>query len=458
MSFYDRIFNKKKEAEIRELKEDVNALTQFSALQMMSEKEFNLQSSSKIKSTEFDKNVLIELWEHVPEVSTVISKITDRAKTVPWGYFKVKSGSAYSAYQAKMSAFAAGQTDYKSVMLAKDDALVPVEDDQVNALLKNPNRLQDWSEMISQLITYWYVTGDSFLIGLGAYGFTPDELSVMASQQMSVKINESYTDNPFQVGSDEPIINRYEFDNGKGKVIKFTDIDIIAHMKAPNIVYRDNSWVSGYSPLASAILASRTLKHEYLSRLSLVRDRGMMGMIVGDNKQGVMPSAEQTEAVYKRLQKFGLGDGKANPYGATNGSFKWLNMSFNSGELELLKGREENLKVLARKMNVPTDLVIGDSTFNNQATTGKQIYTTNVMPWLDSFAPKLNALLGHERTGNLALPIYDGIQELQQDMKVATDIMTTQYNAGLITKEEGREGLNKEPKTEGEYKNDDKTT
>lgn len=434
------LFKRGQSKKLVELKKDVEALTQFSQLQMIDQSTFNLINSNSLSSTNFNDDILIDLWAEVPEISTVISKITDRAKSVPWGYFKVKNESKYSKLNAAYSQLSQGKISYQQVRKLQSEAIEQIYNKDVERLLNNPNDLQDWSEMIEQLISYWYVCGNSYLLALGAAVHIPDELNVMASQNVDIFIKDSFKKNPFQINKDESVIEKYTFNTDLSNILEFYDPSIIAHMKAPNIKFKNEQWIKGYAPLASAILASRTLKHEYLSRLSLVRDRGMMGLIVGDGK-GTAPTPEETKALYERLQKFGLGDGKTNAYGATNGAYKWLNMSFNSGELELLKGREDNLKVISRKFNVPIDLIIGDSTFNNFNTASIIVYTTNVIPWLNSFKTKVNKLIGTANEGKIIMPIYDDIPELQQDLQIQTNIMATQIEKGIATREEAREGV-----------------
>lgn len=448
MSLRSRLFGNSKE-EIASLKQDVKDLTQFSTLQSIDQQTFDLTTFNKGDSTNFDDNVLIDLWSSVPEISTVISKISDRAKSVPWEHFKLKGNGSVGKMNSAMNDYIQGKCAFSVLKQLREKNLEPIYNTEVDRLLKNPNDLQSWSEMIEQLISYWYVLGNSYLIKLGAFAHIPDELNVMASQQTDVIIKKSFLDNPFQVNKTESAIDHYTFDNGQGKIITFNDPEIIIHLKAPNLIYKNKSWVKGYSPLASAILASKTLKQEYISRLSLVRDRGAMGAMVGDAKSGgQLPTPDQTESLYKRLSKFGLGDGKQSPFMATNGNYKWINMSFNSSELELLKGREENLKTLCRKMNVPTDLVIGDSTFNNADASGKLIYTSNVIPWLDNFQQKLNKTIGLTERNEVIMPVYDDIAELQQDLKVQTEIMSTQWNNGLATKEEARDGIGRPEKAQ----------
>lgn len=447
MSLISRVFGGNNK-QISELKQDIAALTQFSqGLSSIDQKTFELSKLMNNDSTSFDKNILIQLWKEVPEISTVISQITNRAKSVPWGHFKVTSSESLSKFNKAQADYFLGKCSFQSVVKFKELAFEPVFNAEVDRLLKNPNDLQSWSEMVEQLISYWYVTGDSYLIKLGAFAHIPYELNIMASQQTEVKVKQSFLENPFQINTTESAIECYKFNNGYGKILTY-EPELILHMKAPSLIYEDGGWAKGFSPLASVILASKTLKQEYISRLSLVRDRGSMGMVVADGKAQQMPSEGDTKALYKRLQKFGLGDGKQNSYAATNGAYRWMGMSFNSGELELLNGREENLKVLARKMNVPTDLLIGDSTYNNVLTNGRIIYTSNVMPWLNDFQTKLNKLLGLNEEGELIMPIYDDIPELQQDLKTQTDIMSDQFNSKYVTREEARIGVGRQPEPE----------
>lgn len=453
MSILKSIFGHSKK-EVEALKQDVSDLKQFATLQMIDEKTLQLSQLFNGESTKADDHILINLWKEVPEISTVLSKITDRAKGVPWQHFKVKDKEKAGSFKKAQLDYIQGKCSFKQMKQFKDVAFELTFDPAVNKLLNNPNDLQSWGEMVEQLMSYWYVIGDSFLIKLGAFGYTPDELNVMASQQVDLKIRDSFLKNPFQINPNESAIEYYKFDNGYGKTLTY-EPDLILHMRAPSLIYKNGGWAKGYSPLASAILASKTLKQEYLSRLSLVRDRGSMGMVVSDGKAQTTPSEGDTELLYKRLQKFGLGDNKSNPYAVTNGAYKWMSMSFNSDELELLTGREENLKVLSRKFNVPTDLLIGDSTFNNVNSAGKMIYTSNVMPWFSDFQKKLSKLLGLDENNEVVMPVYDDITELQQDLGTQTEIMIKQYDSNLITKDEAREGLNRpiEPES-GEYKDD----
>jgi phage portal protein BeeE len=463
MSIFSRITgreSRKHQQEISELKQDIEALSKFSQqsyIPSIDEKTLWL-SKGLNDSASFDDDILISLWKTVPEVSTVISKITDRAKAVPWMHYKVKDVNKLSNFKKAHNDFLLGKINLQTLNKFKEAVFEPTFNEDIARLLQNPNDYQSWGEMIEQLVSYWYVLGNSYLIKLGSFAHIPDELNVMASQQTDIKIRDSYLKNPFQVNTDESAIEYYSFNNGYGKILTY-DPELILHMKAPSLIYKDGGWAKGYSPLASAILASKTLKQEYISRLSLVRDRGSMGMIVGDGKANTTPGEEETKAVYDRVKKFGLGDGKTNSYAVTNAALKWMSMSFNSGELELLTGREENLKVLARKMNVPTDLLIGDSTYNNVMINGRIIYTSNVMPWLDGLQLKLNPLLGLDEKREVVMPVYDDIAELQQDLKVQTDIMMSQYNdgKGIATREEARVGVGRSAEPEiGEFKEENK--
>lgn len=440
MKIFSDLFNKGHKEENIELKKDIKALTQFSEWQALNnEQSFNFSSNKLNSSTAFNDDVLIQLWKEIPEISTVISKISSRAKNVPWGHFKVKDAKKFSQMKSALSDYSNGKCSFRKVVKFKEQALEPIMNTEIDRLLKNPSKLQTWGEMIEQSIDYWHVLGNSYTIKLGSFGFFPDEIKILPAQHMEVIVREDFLKNPLEIGVEESPILRYELDI-EGKQLQI-DSDLVLHMKTANIDFKNGAWKKGFAPLAQAIMASKTLKHEYISRLSLVRDRGMMGALVGDGKNDNAPTGDETKALYKRLQKFGLGEGKQNPFAATNGAFKWINMSFNSGELELLKGREENLKVLARRMNVPTDLLIGNSTFNNINTNGKIIYTATVIPWLNDLSNGLNDLLGLTEKNEVIMPVYDNIAELQQDLKIQTDIMIIQYNNGLATKEEAREGI-----------------
>jgi phage portal protein BeeE len=453
MSLFD-IFNSKKEHEVRELKKDIEALTKFSELQVIGQHTYNI-STQGLSSTDFNDDALVKLWEEVPEISTVIYQISSRAKNAPWGHFKIKDKTKFSKFEKAFTEYTHGRTTLDKVIQLREDSLKPVFDNDIARILRNPNELESWGAMIEKLIDYYYVIGNGYLIKNGVFGFTPEELLVMASQQTDVVINDKYLKDPFKRKEGDSAIKEYTFNNGYGTINHY-DPELVLHIKASNIQYKNGAWKKGYSPLAAAILASKTLRQEYLSRLSLIKDRGMMGMVVGDGKGGVLPTPEETDALHKRLKKFGLGDGKINSYGVTNGAYKWLNMSFNSGELELLKGREENLKVLARKMNVPTDLLIGESAFNNVNTNSKVIYTSNVIPWLNDLQNKLNPFLGLEEKGEIIMPIYDNIAELQQDLKTQSEVYGGLYEKGIVTQQEARVGVNLPPKGEGDFKDDTK--
>jgi len=451
MGIFDKIRGIDKQSEIVELKKDIQALTEFSAsFQVTNQQTYNL-SINGLSSADFDDEILVKLWSEVPEISTVLYQITSRAKSIPWGHFKITDKNKYSKFQKTFAQYINGKTGLDEVIKLRDESLKPVYDKEIKGLLDNPNEMQTWGDMIEQMINYYYVLGNSYIIKLGDFGFIPDEINVMPSQQTDVVIKESYIKDPYQLRKKESKISHYVFDNGFGKKITYAP-ELILHTKAANIIYKNGAWRKGYSPLASAIIASKTLRQEYITRLSQVRDQGMTGMLTADGKSQMAPTEEETDQLYKRLQKFGLGDGKKNSYAVTNAAFKWVNMVHNSKQLELLDGRIANLKVIARKMNVPTDLIIGESTFNNVNAGSKIIYTSNIIPYLGDLQNRINPFLGLTKRGEVIMPIYDNVAELQQELKTQSEIYGGLYNNGIATKEEARVGVNLPPETKGVFK------
>ncbi len=231
MSLINRIFGSNKK-EVEGLKQDVKDLTQFATLQMIDEQTLSLTKLRNGESTNAENEVLIQLWKEVPEISTVISKITDRAKGVPWGHFKIKNKNKAAKFQQAKNDYIFGKCSISELTELREIAYEPTFNADVSKLLNNPNDLQSWGEFIEQLMSYWYVIGNSYVIKLGDFFGIPDELNVMASQQADVKIKDSFLKNPFQVNPNESAVEYYTFDNGYGKTLTY-EPDLIMHLKAP---------------------------------------------------------------------------------------------------------------------------------------------------------------------------------------------------------------------------------
>ncbi len=93
-----------------------------------------------------------------PTVYSVVSFIAQKASSIPWAVYAVKSDKALNLYKSASP----NLIQYKKEFIRKK-ALEEIPNHELETLFQNPNVLQSWSDFVEQAVGFKLVTGNSFI-------------------------------------------------------------------------------------------------------------------------------------------------------------------------------------------------------------------------------------------------------------------------------------------------------
>ena len=151
---------------------------------------YNFLGNTLISSQDNDDTYVNKGYRFNSTVYSIINLITKAATTVPYIIYEVKNENSLKKYKAITSSGFDSNTILKSNILQKD-ALIEIDNSELNDILKRPNPAQSFAQFISELIAFGKLTGNRYIYGIspntGANASKFTELYVLPSQ--SVEIN-----------------------------------------------------------------------------------------------------------------------------------------------------------------------------------------------------------------------------------------------------------------------------
>lgn len=291
-----------------------------------------------------------------------------------------------------------------------------------NIFLK-PNPLQCGRELLFTFDAYTKIFGESFL----------------------VKNTSPVSGEPWTIWAVDP---RHMFDASTGLWLNQTDIgqinegwiyrnpytrseiripnEDVMHVKDANLNlsfgkshFRGRSRIEGLEKDVMNILVAKD------AGLSLNTDRGALGILSPDGKDVAgavqyMPK-DRKDLNNEFARAYGITYGKSKAI-ISNKPSKWQSISFNTKDLMLLEGIEENVRRICEAYFFPPQL-FGNTTFNNQDAAWKQLYQDSVIPTSLVYSQKLTSFLGIE---NAHVDFdFSHIEVLQQSEKEKNDAVKT---------------------------------
>ena len=156
-----------------------------------------------------------------------------------------------------------------------------------------------------------------------------------------------------------------------------------------------------------------------------------MGIISNDSE---FPDLEQTQIVKDRLkQQFGL-SGDQDKFIVTTQKLSWQQMSLNVQELQLIENAKYSFEKLCQLSEFDPVIFTADgSTFANKTEAIKDLYKNVIKTDVDDIYDTLNEWLSPLYGGDKIVPDWNKVQELENDKKIFTDMLTKQIEYSLIT-------------------------
>lgn len=393
------LFKKKSESELKEpAKKDevVNSEHASGSLDLIVEEMF---ANPCVCSQNF-----IQLFNSVPEVFFPIDYISSKASGATFVLKKVK-----------------------------DDSIV-WNNERINKLLSKPNCLFSWKEIVYSHFVYKLCTGDSFLRAAVPETFVNSKSmwkwcsNYWVLPADKVEIVPVRNNIPlFGVADTEDIIDYYNMNFGFSSCLHMQPKQILHDREGIPSLYPGISFLRGTSRLKSQVKPISNLIAVYEARNVIYVKRGGLGWIVSAKKDETgtiaMTSDEKKELLKEHNKTYGIGKGQF-PYGISNIPLDFLRTNLSIQELLPFEETLADAISIASAFNIPAELVPrkDQSTFNNQKTVEKNVYSSVIIPMTTRFCKDFTEFLGLEADGLYIDCDFSHVDCLQEGKKEAEDV------------------------------------
>lgn len=321
--------------------------------------------------------------------------------------------------------------DYIAQAIAK----IPVKVKRGDKVLTNSNELskvydqanptQAFVEVFKEALIYYGVTGNLFLYHQNGYLYALPTQNIEILLALGVNIPEF-----------KNFIAGYMLDQD-GIRYPLQEQDVL-HMKTPQLESRNGIWAWGSSPYNAAIANIDALEAVYSSRVSMIEDRGALGIL--SNKSQI-PDKEATEKVQEALSNYGVMKGQRR-FIATPEDLQWTQMSLNMEELQLLQSAQADFSRLCEVRGIDVNVFSAeDTTYENQYAAVENTYRRAIIPLTQQFYTKLKPFTMRHFGGLYFEPDMEYMPEMadtqtKQSVKVANEV-----NSGIISPQQALDML-----------------
>lgn len=326
------------------------------------------------------------------------------------------------------------------------------ENRRIIDIIRNPNPLQSWTELIIQADTYRYVYGEVFFyfsIPVGLI-FTPqDAVSVYAINPEYVEIK---TKGKLLEQSDvSGIIEKYIINTGSD--IKEVSPDNMLHIRDnyQNLYIHAND-IRGKSRLSSLEFEIRNIIQAQEAIYSLNSDRGAMGLITNKTKDtsGSIPLTEnekkQLREAYQRTYGIGVNKDKVM---ISDADVQFQQMTFNVKDLMLFEGIKSNIEQITDVFGYQFELLANSkgATFSNKSEAEKIMYQDTIIPFSKIYAEKFTKMFQLPDDQEIIIDFSDvecmkeGEKERAESLRAKNQANHISFTDGVITKNEWRQSI-----------------
>lgn len=343
------------------------------------------------------------------------------------------------------------------VKRTNDDSVVWRLSHPVNGILANPNCLMGWYEFIYNHFVYKLATGNAFV--RAAMG---DHLSADA---LKWKYCDTYWNLPSPRVHIEPK-NMFSVPlfgcvpNGVDDIIKCYRLAFStkAVEQIPTYqVWHDRDGLPYYggrvgflkslSRLAPLKKPIGNIIAVYAARNVIYVKRGGVGFIVSQmqDKSGAvaMTKNEKEKFLEELTTTYGLGEGQF-PFGVSSFPLGFVRTNLSISELQPFDETLADAIAIAGAFGIPSVLVPrkDQSTFSNQASAEKAVYSSVIIPLAKRFCKDFTTFLRMEDGGSKYYLdcdfsgvdcLQEGLKEAEEVKKLVNDRCADQFNRGLIT-------------------------
>jgi len=287
-------------------------------------------------------------------------------------------------------------------------------------ILRTPNPQTRQSALIKQMVSFYYIAGNSYLTTAGPKNGLPKELWTLRPDRMTIVPGKSLVDSYiYRVGNNEKVF----------------PAEVIMQWRAFN-PFDD---FLGLSPVAVAATIVDSMEAGEDWNLALKQNSGKpSGAIVSKGQLSPQALAQ----IKKEIARTYSSARNAGRPLVLQGDVDWKQFSLSPMDVDWLNDKRQHSKEIALIIGVPPEL-LGDSankTYSNYGEARKSFLMETALPTMDTLREELNAFLG-ARFDCYYDYNKDDIEALQDNRDSLVTRVTTVWNAGLLSHGEARKEL-----------------
>jgi HK97 family phage portal protein len=328
------------------------------------------------------------------------------------------------AYQKNVIAFkciqsvarAASQITFNTYDM-KDKEL---ENHPVNDLFRKPNPLQGQAAFFECLISYYMISGNSYIEAVGpkkGIPVNPMELWCMRPDRVEVVVGNYGMPKGYLYKENG---NEYFF-----SVDEISGKSTVMHFKT----FNPTSYWYGMSPIEAAVYSIDQHSETTKWNANLLKNAAMPSGMIKVPVSEMNPSGSLTEEQFQRLKQeidlqYSGSKNAGRPLLFENG-IEWQQMSLSPKDMDWIEGKNTSARDIALAFGVPPIMlnIPGDSTYSNYKEARMSFYEETVIPIMEILQDDLNYWLMPQFGIEAQLKIdYDGIQALADKRNAVFDM------------------------------------
>jgi HK97 family phage portal protein len=265
--------------------------------------------------TYFDRNFVNYIekgYVENPDVAAVVSRIASSFGSIKW-----------------------------EVKEKRGEEIITNTSSNLNQVLACPNPLQTWAEFQEAAAIMYLTTGNTYINGTEALGFSGfGELTVLPSQYTA----------PIRGNAVNPV-SGYSLNMNLTQTFSAEEV---LHIKRFDPRLKGYQELLGLSPLESLLMVYAASSEKWAAMASILKNKGAMGIVTSKEGRGLTPeNSKELEKLYK--SRYGGGAKFGSPM-FTNASLEFIKMGMSSEDLKLMDQGIISLRAICNPYNVSSVL------------------------------------------------------------------------------------------------------
>lgn len=332
----------------------------------------------------------------------------------------------------------------------KDDTVV-WRNTYMNKILKNPNEFQPFREFVYQHFVQKLATGNSFIRAAVPETFRESSFFqwcnhfwVLPSEKVKIELTRNSHLPVFGIGTKEDVIRSYRL-MYLDKSLYEIPVWQVWHDRDGDIRWGATEFLRAESRLEALRKPISNVIAVYEARNIIYVKRGGVGFITNEKQDETgnvaLSPSEKKDLLEEYNKTYGLGDGQS-PVGFSNFKIGFVRTNLSISDLQPFDETLYDAITIAGAYGIPSVLVPrkDQSTFSNQATAEKSVYSSVVIPMCKAFCQEFGEFIGLLDKGLYLDCDFSHIDCLQDGMSVTEDVKKkinercqAQFDRGLIT-------------------------